>query len=110
MAPPQWTTTEQYEFLCDYLPTFLDYTAKDKQPKFWGLLYGAWFTHWPKVDELIAQELLPAEASNQNNSDNNSQYVFMPEEQKIYQNTLEAHKNVSCLVKILTQATTDLHI
>jgi hypothetical protein len=95
MAPPRWTTTEQYEFLCEYLPTFLDYTAKDKQPKFWALLNGAWFARWPEVDELIAKELLPAEASNQNSRDDNSRYVFTSGEQKLYRDALEARKNVS---------------
>jgi hypothetical protein len=95
MAPPRWTTTEQYDFLTEYIPTFLDYTAKDKQPKFWALLNGAWFARWPEVDELIAQELLPAEASNKSSSNENSRYVFTSEEQKLYQNALEARKNVS---------------
>jgi hypothetical protein len=101
MAPPRWTTAEQYEFLCEYIPTFLDYTAKDKQPKFWALLNSAWFARWPKVDELIAQELLPAEASSQNSGDDNSRYVFTLEEQKLYRNALEAHKNVSFVGKDL---------
>src|SRR6267143_3530334 len=95
MAPPRWTTTDQYVFLTEYLHTFLDYTAKDKQPKFWALLNGAWFACWPEVDELIAQDLLPAGASNKSGGDENSRYVFTSEEQKLYRNALEARKNVS---------------
>jgi hypothetical protein len=101
MAPPRWTTTEQYEFLVGYIPTFLDYTAKNKQPKFWALLNNAWFARWPEIDELIAQELLPADASAQNRSDDGSQYKFSPAEQTLYKNALEARKNVSVLAKAL---------
>ena len=95
MAPPRWTTAEQYDFLIDYIPTFLDYTAKNKQPKFWALLNNAWFAHWPEIDELIAKELLPAEASTQDRNDDESRYKFSPAEQKLYKDALEARKNVS---------------
>jgi hypothetical protein len=99
MAPPRWTTTEQYDFLTEYLPTFLDYTAKNKQPKFWALLNSAWFARWPEIDELIAQELLPAEASSQDRSESESQYKFTPAEQTLYKNALEARKSVSVVTK-----------
>jgi hypothetical protein len=98
MAPPRWTTTEQYDFLAEYLPTFLDYTAKNKQPKFWALLNSAWFGRWPEIDELIAKELLPAQASSQNRSEDGSQYQFTPAEQKLYKDALEARKIVSVQV------------
>ena len=99
MAPPRWTTTEQYDFLAEYLPTFLDYTAKNKQPKFWALLNSAWFARWPEIDELIAQEVLPAEASSQDRSESESQYKFTPAEQMLYKNALEARKSVSVVTK-----------
>lgn len=111
MAPPRWTTAEQYEFLTEYLPTFLDYTAKNKQPKFWALLNSAWFARWPEIDELITQKLLPTQASSQDRSDDEPQYKFTPAEQKLYKNALEARKNVSVVTQTLllqVSYTTDL--
>lgn len=102
MAPPRWTTPEQFKFLVEYLPTFLDYTAKNKQPKFWALLNGAWFARWPEIDELIAKELLPEQASSKNSSEDGSQYKFTLGEQKLYKDALEARKNVS--VQAVTEA------
>lgn len=80
---PCWTTTEQYEFLIDYIPTFLNYTAKNKQLKFWVLLNSAWFTHWPEINKLITQELLLTQASNKDCSDDRLQYIFTLAEQNI---------------------------
>ena len=62
MAPRRWATAEQLKFLRDYMPIYVDYTEKEKQPKFWPRLNEDWFSCWPELDVLVKDGQLPAQA------------------------------------------------
>jgi len=63
MAPPNWATGEQLEFLRSYVPIFIEHTEKKTQSKFWPRLTEDWFSRWPELDMLIKDGKLPPQAS-----------------------------------------------
>ncbi|KIM44283.1 hypothetical protein M413DRAFT_9431 [Hebeloma cylindrosporum] len=68
MAPPRWTCPEQYAFLVEYLPMFLEYMATNKQSKFWALLNSAWNYSPPKPPARMTARVGSNISSPQSNS------------------------------------------
>ena len=101
MAPPNWATSEQLEFLRSYVHIFVEYTAKENQSKFWPRLSEDWFSRWPELDVLIKDRRLPPQASanNPNTSDEadgmNARYELTKEEREIYGAAIKTRKQVS---------------
>ncbi|KAG6889513.1 hypothetical protein C0992_004928 [Termitomyces sp. T32_za158] len=60
MAPPQWTTNKQKEFLEYHKDKFLHYQAQTLLHKFWPYIENKWFQKWPAIlnneDELSPEE------------------------------------------------------
>lgn len=42
-----WTTAEQWEFLAEYIPKYLEAQASRNFGKFWPALYQKWFAQYP---------------------------------------------------------------
>ena len=103
MAPPNWATGKQLEFLHSYVPIFIEHTEKETQSKFWPHLTEDWFSRWPELDILIKDSKLPLQASagNHNAPDNanemNARYKLTNEEQELYGEAIKMHKHVSIL-------------
>src|SRR5437899_2644437 len=101
MAPPNWANNEQLKFLRDYIPTFIDYAANDKQSKFWARLNEDWFSRWPELDVLIKDGKLPPEASTSDpdvlddHGGENIRYKLTNEERELYGAAIQARKQVS---------------
>jgi hypothetical protein len=100
MAPPNWATSEQLEFLRGYIPTFVDYSAKENQPKFWARLSEDWFSRWPELDVLIKDGQLPPQCrpdpDTPDNSDAiNPKYRLSNEERELYGAAIKTRKQVS---------------
>ena len=103
MAPPNWATSEQLKFLRDYVPTFVDYSAKENQSKFWPRLSKDWFSRWPELDGLIKDgKLLPqCSAADPDAPDDcnatNPKYRLSNEEREIYGAAINTRIKVSIL-------------
>jgi hypothetical protein len=101
MAPPNWATSEQLEFLRSYIPIFVEYTAKENQSKFWPRLSEDWFGRWPELDVLIKDGQLPpqAGASDSDMPDDpdaaNPRYRLTKEERELYGSAIQTRKQVS---------------
>ncbi|KAJ7753024.1 hypothetical protein B0H14DRAFT_3512791 [Mycena olivaceomarginata] len=61
MAPPEWTTVAQKEYLQNQLPAFLSATEKrgTSLARFWGNLKEGWFERWP-TETTLGVSLPPA--------------------------------------------------
>ncbi|KAJ7789963.1 hypothetical protein B0H14DRAFT_3502244 [Mycena olivaceomarginata] len=61
MAPPEWTTVAQKEYLQTQLPAFLSATEKKgtSLARFWGTLREGWFERWP-TETTLGVPLPPA--------------------------------------------------
>jgi hypothetical protein len=101
MAPPNWATSEQLQFLRSYVPIFVDYTAKENQSKFWPRLCEDWFSRWPELDVLIKDGRLPPQASaaNPNAPDDADamRYKLTEVERELYGSAIRTRKQVSIL-------------
>jgi hypothetical protein len=103
MAPPTWATSKQLQFLCSYVPIFVEYTAKENQSKFWPCLSEDWFSRWPELNILIKNGQLPpqAHAANVDAPDDadttNTKYKLIEEERELYSAAIRTHKQVSML-------------
>lgn len=103
MAPPNWATSEQLEFLCSYAPIFVEHTANETQSKFWPHLSENWFSHWPELNVLIKDRQLPPQASTANPdapddaNAMNARYKLMNEERELYGAAIRTYKEVSIL-------------
>jgi hypothetical protein len=101
MAPPNWATAEQLQFLCNYIPIFIDYTVKENQSKFWPRLNEDWFSHWPELDVLIKNGQLPPQASASSpdtphgGDSENTRYQLTEREREIYGEAIETRKQVT---------------
>jgi len=101
MAPPNWATDEQLKFLRDYIPVFVDYTAKETQSKFWPRLNEDWFNRWPELDVLIKNGQLPPQVSASDpdapgdHDSENPRYQLTNEERELYGAAIKTRKQVS---------------
>jgi len=101
MAPPNWVTSQQLEFLCSYIPIFVEHTAKETQSKFWPRLYEDWFNNWSELDVLIEDRHLPPEASSSDLGTpddldaGNLRYKLMKDERELYGAAIETCRKVS---------------
>ena len=101
MAPKNWATSEQLDFLRSYIPIFVNYTANDNQSKFWPRLNEDWFSHWPELDVLIKNGQLPpqASASDPNAPDGHDsehpRYQLTNEERELYGAAIKTRMQVS---------------
>ena len=100
MAPPNWATSEQLKFLRGYIPIFVDYTAKEKQSKFWARLSEDWFSRWPELDVLIKDRQLPPQAAISNSDTPEDpdtaipRYQLTEEERELYGAAIQTCKQV----------------
>lgn len=92
MAPPNWATNEQLEFLRSYTSIFADYTAKENQSKFWPRLSEDWFSRWPELDVLIKDGHLPPQARIANPE---APYQLTTAERELYGAAIKTRKQVS---------------
>ena len=49
MPPASWTTPEQYDFLYEWLPKYMEHTENKGYQRFWPVLTAAWFAKWPEA-------------------------------------------------------------
>lgn len=101
MASPNWATSEQLKFLHNYIPIFIDYTAKEKQLKFWACLGEDWFSLWPELNTLIKDHKLPPQATISNSDmpeDPDTaipRYQLTEEECELYRAAIQICKQVN---------------
>ena len=50
MAPPNWTTSEQYMFLSDQLERYGTAKQSGSFKNFWPSLYEQWFDKYPELE------------------------------------------------------------
>jgi len=101
MAPKNWATSEQLDFLRSYIPIFVNYTANDNQSKFWPRLNEDWFSHWPELDVLVKNGQLPPQASASDSDapndrdDEHPRYQLTNEERELYGAAIKTCMQVS---------------
>lgn len=63
MAPPIWTTPEQYEWLSAQRSKFVEHQKSKKVADFWLELDRDWFTRWPEPSVAEAEREPPGHPS-----------------------------------------------
>jgi len=103
MAPPNWVTSKQLEFLHSYVPIFIEHKEKETQSKFWPCLSKDWFSCWPELDRLIKDGKLPPQASAGDHDApddadaTNTRYRLTIEERELYGEAIKTHTHISIL-------------
>jgi hypothetical protein len=61
MPAQNWTTPDQFDFLTERFPQYVDAQSSGRLDKFWAPLYIKWFQHWPEPQPTVNPELVTSE-------------------------------------------------